>query len=147
MSRPEPRFKPPTQTYAGYIFDCDGTLADTMPLHFEAWTRALERARASFSFTWELFVSRAGMTLRQKAGELSAPFGVDLSARQLADDQRRFYADLAERVEPVHDVVAFARSLHLAGAPLAVASGSERRVVDAVLQKLGILGLFSAIVT
>ena len=29
--------------YEGFLFDCDGTLADSMPLHFQAWTETLTR--------------------------------------------------------------------------------------------------------
>ena len=32
----------PEREFGGYIFDCDGTLADTMPLHYRAWKRLVE---------------------------------------------------------------------------------------------------------
>ena len=38
----------PDRTFAGYIFDCDGTLADTMPLHYRAWQRLLEENGGDF---------------------------------------------------------------------------------------------------
>ena len=39
----------PPGEFAGYIFDCDGTLADTMPLHYQAWVAALRPARLRLS--------------------------------------------------------------------------------------------------
>jgi len=53
----------PLAEFDGFIFDCDGTLADTMPLHYRAWLHALARAGVGFDFDWDLFVSRAGMSL------------------------------------------------------------------------------------
>jgi beta-phosphoglucomutase-like phosphatase (HAD superfamily) len=38
----------PTRAFGGYIFDCDGTLADTMPLHYRAWTRIVTELGGSF---------------------------------------------------------------------------------------------------
>jgi beta-phosphoglucomutase-like phosphatase (HAD superfamily) len=35
--------------YGGYIFDCDGTLADAMPLHYRAWNETCEKFTASDS--------------------------------------------------------------------------------------------------
>ena len=52
-------FDPPTRSFGGYIFDCDGTLADSMVVHHRAWLRALAQHGATFDFNWELFVSRA----------------------------------------------------------------------------------------
>src|ERR1051326_3614777 len=43
----------------GLIFDCDGTLVDTMPLHFAAWKEAM--AAIHISITQEQFGSFAGM--------------------------------------------------------------------------------------
>ena len=45
----------PPGDFAAYIFDCDGTLADSMPLHYHAWRYAFEEHEAQFPFTWELF--------------------------------------------------------------------------------------------
>ena len=60
------------------IFDCDGTLADSMPLHQKAWISALREFGATFDFTWELFMSRAGKTIELTVTELNAEFGLDL---------------------------------------------------------------------
>jgi beta-phosphoglucomutase family hydrolase len=147
MSYTEPRFQPPDKTYSGYIFDCDGTLVDTMPLHFEAWKAALAEAKAPFPFNWELFVSRAGMSIEQTVRELSAQFDYDLDPNHTARQQRMFYSELAAQVEPVVEVVAFAEALRKAGKPLAVASGSERLAVEFVLSKVGILDWFDAVLT
>ena len=33
--------KLPAGDFPAYLFDCDGTIADSMPLHYNAWTKAL----------------------------------------------------------------------------------------------------------
>ena len=58
-------FTPPSKSYQGYIFDCDGTLADSMPLHLRAWNAGLEAAKAPFQLDGKNFMSVAGMALRQ----------------------------------------------------------------------------------
>jgi HAD superfamily hydrolase (TIGR01509 family) len=141
------RFAPPQKSYAGYVFDCDGTLVDTMPLHYAAWVEALARARAGIDFTWDLFVSRAGMSLEQTVRELAEQFAVPLDPVSVVADQRRVYQDVAQKVEPVTEVVAFAESLHRAGLPLAVASGSEKQAVVRALQQVGVLHWFRCVLS
>ena len=46
------------ESFAGLIFDCDGTLADTMPLHFAAWQDVL--TGHGIQFDEDLFYSFAG---------------------------------------------------------------------------------------
>ena len=48
----------PSGDFGGYIFDCDGTLADTMPLHYRAWTRIV--AELGGSFPEDLFYQLGG---------------------------------------------------------------------------------------
>ncbi|MGC4092241.1 MAG: HAD family phosphatase [Polyangiaceae bacterium] len=139
-------FEPLTRDYEGYIFDCDGTLADSMPLHFEAWRGALSSHAAPFEFGWELFVSRAGKTLEVTVQELNQQFGATLDPDAVARRQRELYAALLPRVAPVAEVVALVAPL-AARFPLAIASGSDRRTVEQTLRNLGIERHFRAIVT
>lgn len=139
-------FSPPQRSYAGYIFDCDGTLADTMPLHHRAWQRALAENGATFPFPWDLFVSRAGMTLEQTVIELSREFAVSLDPARVAAAQRRHFAALEGEMRPIADVVAFAQQVARTH-PLSVASGSLRATVDRTLRRLGLLELFPIVIT
>jgi len=140
------RFEPPIRRYAGYIFDCDGTLADTMPLHFRAWREALATAGAHFEFTWELFMSRAGMSLEKTVLELSVQFDVPLDALMVAQQHRSIYGKLETQVRAVPGVVEFAREVS-AFAPVSVASGSIRQNVLSSLVSIGAKDLFSVVIT
>lgn len=139
-------FEPLTREYDGYIFDCDGTLADSMPLHFQAWQQALVSHGAPFVFDWDLFVSRAGKTLEVTVHELNQQFSSTLDALAVARLQRKIYAELLPSVGPVAEVVELVHRL-VHRYPLAVASGGDRSTVETTLANLGILDAFNAVVT
>ncbi len=132
--------------YDAAIFDCDGTLVDTMPLHHKGWQAAFERFQAPFEFTWDLFVRRAGMTLERTVEELNIEFRCDLPARLVADAQREEYWRLSNQIVPIDHVVRFARDIARCH-PVAVASGSARASVEHALRHIGLLDCFHAIVT
>lgn len=140
------RFIAPEKKYAGYIFDCDGTLVESMPLHHKAWLSALRSGGATFDFGWDLFNSRAGMTLEQTVDELNTQFGCSLNAQDVSREQRRAYGELLNEVRPIDCVIDFARSLH-GKAPLTVASGGRREEVAQSLRNVGIHQLFDTIAT
>jgi beta-phosphoglucomutase-like phosphatase (HAD superfamily) len=140
-------FSLPTRAYSAFIFDCDGTLADSMPLHQRAWIRAFEQHGATLDFTWERFMSRAGKTLELTVTELNAEFGMNLDPALVAQAQRAEYDALALGVQPILEVVQFAREQARAGRPVSVASGGDARTVRQTLSTIGALDLFSVIVT
>jgi HAD superfamily hydrolase (TIGR01509 family) len=139
------RFVAPTRGYAGYIFDCDGTLVESMPLHFRAWRAAFRQHGASFDFDWPLFVSRAGMPLEQTVEALNVQFATALDPRQVVAAQLATYRTLLAQVTAIEPVVAFARQV-AREARVAVASGGQRPEVESSLRSIGILDLFSVIV-
>lgn len=140
------RFTPPTRRYGAYIFDCDGTLADTMPLHHRAWRAALLAAGAQFDFDWKTFTKRAGMSLELTVEELSAEFGIKLDPLLIANEQRKLFKDYEKDVLAIDEVLGFAREV-ATFAPVSVASGSRRPNVDRTLLQIGALELFPVIVT
>lgn len=141
------QFLLPKRKYAAFIFDCDGTLADSMPLHQEAWVRALRRHGAHFDFSWQLFMSRAGKTIELTVTELNAEFGLVLDPAEVAAAQRAEYDALASRVQPLDEVVAFARERAAAGLPVSVASGGDALTVRRTLHTIGVSDLFKVVVT
>jgi len=143
------KFTPPgTLTpYRGFIFDCDGTLADTMPVHQTAWIHALRKHGATFDFGWDLFMSRAGKTIELTVAELNEQFGTELDPTLVAADQRAHFDSLADHVLPLEEVVAFARARKAEGYPLAVASGGDAPTVARTLRTIGVSDLFDVVVT
>jgi HAD superfamily hydrolase (TIGR01509 family) len=139
-------FDPLEQDFAGFIFDCDGTIADSMPLHFRAWRAALAAHGATFEFTWDLHQRRAGKALEVIVEELNIEFGTRLDANAVARAEREMYLELLPMVRPVKPVVDLI--LSLAGRrSMAVASGSDLESVRGTLQALGLLELLPVVVT
>jgi beta-phosphoglucomutase-like phosphatase (HAD superfamily) len=128
----------------GIIFDCDGTLADTMPLHWRAW-QVIAR-RHGFSLPEDRFYSLGGVPSRDILKLLSAEQGVALNPLAVAREKEAEYLPLIAQVEPINTVVGVARE-HYGKIPLAVASGGTKRIIEQVLEHLGIRSLFQAIVT
>jgi beta-phosphoglucomutase-like phosphatase (HAD superfamily) len=126
------------------IFDCDGTLADTMPLHWRAWQAV--SARHGFHFPEDRFYALGGVPSRDILKLLSLEQGLPLDHLAVAKEKEAEYLPLIDQVEPINRVVAIARE-HFGRVPLAVASGGTPRVIGMVLEHLGIRRLFSTIVT
>ncbi|HEV2394443.1 MAG TPA: HAD family phosphatase [Verrucomicrobiae bacterium] len=128
----------------GIIFDCDGTLADTMPLHWRAWQ--VIAARHRFHLPIERFYSLGGVPSRDILKMLSEEQGLGLDHLAVAREKEAEYLPLIAQVEPINAVVAVARE-NFGKVPLAVASGGTHSGIGQVLGHLGIRHLFQAIVT
>ena len=128
----------------GLIFDCDGTLADTMPLHWRAWQIIAERHR--LHLPEERFYALGGVPSRDILQLLSAEQGLSLDHLAVAREKEAEYLPFIAQVEPIKVVVSIARENH-GKLPMAVASGGTQRIIGQVLDHLGIRQLFDAIVT
>src|SRR3982751_1869869 len=128
----------------GIIFDCDGTLADTMPLHWRAWQ--VITARHRLKLPEERFYALGGVPSRDILKMLSTEQGITLDPIAVAQEKEAEYLPMIAQVEPIHTVVEVARA-NFGRIPLAVASGGTRKIIEQVLQKLSIRDLFQTIVT
>ena len=128
----------------GLIFDCDGTLADSMPLHWQAWQAVL--ARHPFRFTEERFYALCGVPAREIIRQLNLEQGLTLDALAISSEKETAYLPLIQQIEPINAVLGIVRENH-GHLPLAVASGGTRRIIQQVLEHLGIRSLFQAVVT
>jgi HAD superfamily hydrolase (TIGR01509 family) len=134
----------PERDFDAYIFDCDGTLADTMGLHYDAWKMALEPHGADLPE--DLYYSWGGRPTREIVEALNEMQGLFMDPDAMVHHKEGLYHQLLPGVQPIDAVVAIARSLH-GKKPLAVASGGGRKSVNATLEGLGLKHLFDTIVT
>jgi HAD superfamily hydrolase (TIGR01509 family) len=137
-------FTAPEKRYQGYIFDCDGTLADSMPIHYLAWKKAVEEAGGQIPE--DLFYSLGGVPSRQIVSLLNEKFGSKMDPEALATLKEEYYVDLLSGVTPIEEVARFAREA-ATFAKVAVASGGILPVVLKTLDSIGFGGFFSVIVT
>jgi HAD superfamily hydrolase (TIGR01509 family) len=131
----------------GFIFDLDGTLADTMPVHFDVWQ--IMARRYGLTFPEERFYALGGVPTPRIAAMLIAEAGLALDPVALAAEKEQTYVDGllagALSVRPIEPVIAIARARRGEGA-MAIASGSSRRLVTHTLGALGIADWFGAVV-
>jgi beta-phosphoglucomutase family hydrolase len=128
----------------GLIFDCDGTLADTMPLHWHAWQMVTQRH--DLHFPEDRFYSLGGVPSRDILKMLADEQGRSLDHIAVAHEKENAYLPLMGEVEPIHAVVEIAKA-NFGKIPLAVASGGTQPIIIDVLEHLKIRHLFAAVVT
>jgi beta-phosphoglucomutase family hydrolase len=131
---------------AAIVFDCDGTLADTMPSHYEAWVAVMRRYDVPFDE--DLFYDLGGWPTLQVAEHLlsRARPSRPVTPAQIVFEKEALFEEALAAIRPIDPVIEVARR-HKGHLPLAVASGGLRRIVDATLSHLGIVDWFQAIVT
>ena len=128
----------------GLVFDCDGTLADTMPMHWRAWQVIAKKYK--LHFPEDRFYSLGGVPSRDILQMLAKEQGVTLDHIQAAHEKENAYLPLMSEVDPIHAVVEIAKE-NFGKIPMAVASGGTLPIIEQVLTHLKIRHLFGAVVT
>jgi beta-phosphoglucomutase family hydrolase len=128
----------------GLIFDCDGTLADTMPLHWRAWQ--IVARRHGLDFPEDRFYSLGGVPSRDILKMLMEEQGLPLDCLAVAREKEALYLPLMAGIKPIQVVVEVVRA-NYGRIPMAVASGGTQAIIRQVLEHLKILDLFDAVVT
>jgi beta-phosphoglucomutase family hydrolase len=131
------------QQYDGLVFDMDGTLADTMPTHFAAWSTSM--AEYGITFTEERFYSLGGVPANVIIEMLAKEQGKSVDADAIAEAKEELFLDLLKDVQPIVPVRAIAE-FHRGLMPMAIATGSPNWVAEKILKNLGIRDWFGAIV-
>lgn len=140
------QFTLPDRPFQAYIFDCDGTLADSMPLHYRAWVHAVRAQGATFDYDLDLFYSLGGMSVARTVEVLNQRFGASLDFAAVEAEKSRFFQQHVHSLEPISEVLAVLRDVAARGLPRAVASGSHRIDLVPTLQAVGAWDLVSVVV-
>jgi HAD superfamily hydrolase (TIGR01509 family) len=128
----------------GLIFDCDGTLADTLPLHYAAWEETF--AALGLRCPLEFLLRHNGKPTDRIVALYNLEFGQNIDIHQFtADKERRTYARL-DQARPLEPVAALARR-YRGRLPMAVVSGSNRANVERTLRTTGLHELFPVVLT
>jgi beta-phosphoglucomutase-like phosphatase (HAD superfamily) len=134
---------PPADARA-LVFDCDGTLADTMPIHYEAWRQILPPL--GIPFGEERFYALGGMPTAKIIRLLSGETGIAVGdVDSLVLRKEEIFLTMLHTVEPLAGIVGIAER-YRGKLPMAVASGGYRSVVTKTLTAIGILDWFDALV-
>ena len=134
----------PPGDFKAYLFDCDGTIVDSMPLHFVAWTKALAEYGCT-SFPEDLFYAWGGLPVTAVVENLSKRDGLTIPIDEFAHRKESLYYELIHELQAVPEVLEEIHRTH-GTIPVAVVSGSTRESVVKSLETLGILDLFQTLV-
>ncbi|MCC6416531.1 MAG: HAD-IA family hydrolase [Opitutaceae bacterium] len=135
----------PAGDFAGYIFDLDGTLVDTMPLHYAAWRDTLREFGLGRDLSEELFYSLGGVPATQVAELINQYYGTRFDPMAVRTAKEVRCAALLPGAPLIEPVVAFARRV-AAAHQVGVASGGPHEVVRATLAFCGLDHLFPVVV-
>jgi HAD superfamily hydrolase (TIGR01509 family) len=133
----------PPGPFAAYLFDCDGTIADSMPLHYIAWSQAL--AEHGCPFPEDLFYAWGGRPIDEIIASLNEMHGLHMPVEEVAVRKEQLYFELLPQLKAVPEVLEHIELSH-GRIPFAVVSGSARDSVTASLTTLGILDRFDTLV-
>ncbi|WP_329388538.1 HAD family phosphatase [Streptomyces sp. NBC_01351] len=129
------------------IFDLDGTLVDSEPNYYESGRRTLARHGVP-DFTWEEHSRFIGIGTLETLEILRDRHGIEAPVEQLLAEQNAAYLELARaETETFPEMRKFVERLHSEGVPMAVASGSSREAIDAVLAGTGLDVLLTTVVS
>ena len=136
----------PDGDFAGYIFDCDGTLVDTMPLHYRAWNIAMQRSGLNGELSEELFYSLGGVPTRWVAELLGQHYRLTLDPDHVFVEKEEIFLELQGELKVIEPVAQFAREV-AKRAPVSVASGGPKPIVRQTLERVGLIDLFPIVIT
>lgn len=128
----------------GLIFDCDGTLVDSMPLHMKAWEHAITQVGGEWNY--DFIFSKKGMQGKDILASYNKFFGADLDVEYTARVKQEYFHKHCAEMKPVVTVVDIVHRYALR-LPMAVASGGSRENVLLSLELIGIKEYFDFIIT
>ncbi|MEO9967885.1 MAG: beta-phosphoglucomutase family hydrolase [Reichenbachiella sp.] len=125
----------------GLIFDLDGTLIDSMPIHHAAYNYVLESY--GIQYPKETFYSRGGIPTRDTLMMIAKENGIEgFNLEQALEDKRTYverHMDQVKLIRPVFDVVEKYHGV----LPMAIGTGSNRKVVEDVFERFGLDDYFT----
>jgi HAD superfamily hydrolase (TIGR01509 family) len=137
------KLKLPEGSFKAYLFDCDGTIADSMPLHYQAWKQALAEWQCDFGE--KLFYEWGGMPVVEIISSLNKRDGLNMPVETVGRRKEQLYYQSLPQLQPVPEVLEHIEADH-GRIPFAVVSGSTAESVTASLVALNLLDRFNTMV-
>jgi HAD superfamily hydrolase (TIGR01509 family) len=134
----------PEGEFGAYLFDCDGTIADSMPLHYIAWKKVM--AEWNCEYPEDLFYSWGGKPVRKIIADLNKIHGLEMPIEATARRKESLYLEQLSQLKAIPEVLEQIEAEH-GRIPFAVVSGSTRDSVVGSLSVLGLLDRFETIVS
>ena len=136
----------PAGDFAAYLFDLDGTLIDSMPVHLRAWSIAMRHAGLRVPFDADYFYSLGGVPTLDSAVIYGEHYGLAIDPHRVVHEKELLYLELLGEVRLIEPVASFAR--HIAAThPVAVVTGGGPEIAYPALNATGLRDLFPVVVT
>ncbi len=133
----------PSGPYEAFLFDLDGTVADSMPLHYLSWAQAV--GEAGGQFPEEMFYALGGVPLPRTVEILNERFGTAMDPAVVVARKEGLYLGMLDRLTPVAAVLRVMEAW-VGRVPFAIVSGSPRASIEATLARLGLGHYFPLVV-
>lgn len=127
-----------------FIFDMDGTLADTEPLHYRAWRQTLLNNGAD-EFSFEKFITYVGTSNETVAGEHIMSTGIGKSVEEIVREKQALYMEMIPEVQ-LFSGVRQVLERYAGRMTMAVASSSHQLELSEILRVNDIHNYFSSVI-
>ncbi|MDX2186065.1 MAG: HAD-IA family hydrolase [Opitutaceae bacterium] len=136
----------PPGPFSGYIFDLDGTLIDSMPMHYIAWSEAMRRHGLLEKLSEDLFYALGGVPSVEVAGRFAHHYGLTLDPHRVTELKEQLYLEKLSEMPLIAPVVEFARRIAVTH-PVAIATGGMAEIALPAIRAAGLGDIFKIVVT
>lgn len=136
----------PDGDFGAYLFDLDGTLIDSMPVHLRAWETALGLVGLRVPFDAEFFYSLGGVPTLESAVIFRQHYGLTFDEHTLVEDKEQRYLELLHEVALIVPVAQFAQRVAETH-PVAIVTGGGPEIAYPALDATGLRALFPVVIT
>ncbi|QGY46708.1 beta-phosphoglucomutase family hydrolase [Maribellus comscasis] len=126
------------------IFDLDGTLSDSLPVHVETWNQIGEKY--GFEFDTQIVYEMTGRPTIEFAKRVVEQYNLSANPVDIVKQKQTSFWELAHLLRPVEEVVTIVKNYH-GKLPMAVGTGASRKSAEVQLKALGITEYFDTIVS
>jgi len=128
----------------GLIFDMDGTIADSMPVHLLAWK--LTAKEHGFEYTEELFYELAGMPTFKIVSVVNEKLGLSLNPGTFSKRKEELFLENLKEVKAIEPVADIVRRYH-GKLPMSIGTGGKKYIAELTLKMIGFDRIFDTIVS
>ena len=126
------------------IFDMDGTLADSMPIHYRAWK--LTAAEYGFEYTEKSFYETAGMPTKKIVPLINSQLGLNLDAAEFSRRKEEIFLENIKDIKSIPAVTDIVKKYH-GKLPMSIGTGGKKRIALLTLEMLGLKKYFDIIIS
>jgi HAD superfamily hydrolase (TIGR01509 family) len=136
----------PAGDFAAYLFDLDGTLIDSMPVHLRAWSQAMQHAGLRQPFEADYFYALGGVPTFESAELYGKRYGLTIDPHRVVEEKEQLYLTMLAEVRLIEPVATFARQV-AATHPVAIVTGGGPEIALPALDATGLRDIFPVVVT